>query len=1554
MALRDVIGRLVYNTEVDPSGVDTGMAALTGKVHAAMDELDREEAVLKLRADDKQLKKDFAEVEARRSKLESKATELKVTLGKAEYERQLKAVYTDLARLKMQRAEVRVRINYDRAALSKLRKDTDLLEKSFESLGRKILSARVNIGPFTLSMRQLIPILSLASTVITALVGTLGSLIGSLGEAVAGLTPLIAGFTGAALGATGLILAVKPLTGQLSEAGSALDALTKAQVQYGAGSKEARQATVAYQKVLQNLDPQARKTFSAFQELKGAFIERTDATRNNFFALSRDAIRTATTLLPTFTRRTNEFSRELRSGVGDWLEGLRSPEARNILDNIMGNFNRQLPTLLHGLGQFGTAIARILSEASNFLGGFVRGFDRVGTDFAEATEDGDKLHDTMRRLTSQAHSWFDLFGAAGRLMITVFTGGAREGQSMVDGLTDKFNEWNRSLRTLEGRKGLREFFADARDTSGQFLGILRRLLSFLFQVSRILEPITQGVLAVATAMADVVSVLLKFKPLRSTLIGVGAALGVIFAVNKVTQWITAARTAITTLRSLIGLQVAASATSTASIAAPTVATGAASAIAPAAGTSVARGLLASIGRALPIAGAAVGIGSILGSVIEKDSDAALKKAGGAAAGAVVGGILGTAIPIPGVGTVGGALVGGGIGSLVGGLFGGDEEEEESNRFVSNTRRASRALRGLRESQQELRRARERDKNASERIQNAEQHLIAVRRKYGRNSDEATAAERRLTRAKRAGERASDNAKEKERLVGIERKVTREELKRNIQSLHRSVGAARRERDSRAATLKQLHREKAPLRDQIVARDALREATDKVTRRQGKLNSLLKDSEQLIGKKFVKAFGGASEATKNYNKQMRALSGEADHTSKRVDKLRAAAQRLNERGSDSFTSFKDAGIRGLDKLGISTNAALRALGLDDVNFGVVGRSGRSPGLRRQYGGEVPRAQQGMSIVPGHGSGDKVDLHARVEPREGVFVMNRNAMGALAEWNSMFPRFAKGGGMKGSAPGISRFAQDIIGRFGGYWSGARPGDDGYHGQGLAADIVPGDWKGASAAVNRAGRSLLEGIYNPGVFGGSAVSWEAGQRVGPEHWGADWGGHQDHIHAALSGSVKLMAAELKRILITGPKGAMRSTAQGAVDTAWKGAKRYLNRKTRFSGEPSAGVGIGQARIASLWRQVHGRFGNSRLMSAIAMAESAGNPAAHGPPDGRGLYQIEWPVWGDSVSRFGNPYNAVANTKMAGHVLRNHSTGLGAWVAYTNGSYQQFLQKGGPLKHLKGGGFLGGGGGAGSGGREAQGRSRSPLTVGKSTFKPFSTPWNWERRQKPRFKRIDERQADLREKIDIATRKASFSSSHWGDEVSPVERKRLIRLNKTLLSSLQRERRQARRIFRGWKKELYDKDTPRANRDWIKQHLGGLRGRLEEIQGRTGRGGEIFDVKEVLAGLRGDQADAANERALQQTAFGQARYDLYRTFGGNFSPLGGVLTPPNPQTSSASLGAPSLPFTGGGSGGGATTGGGGASKTTNNTVNNYYATQPEDPHTWSRSMEFELGAMG
>ena len=90
---------------------------------------------------------------------------------------------------------------------------------------------------------------------------------------------------------------------------------------------------------------------------------------------------------------------------------------------------------------------------------------------------------------------------------------------------------------------------------------------------------------------------------------------------------------------------------------------------------------------------------------------------------------------------------------------------------------------------------------------------------------------------------------------------------------------------------------------------------------------------------------------------------------------------------------------------------------------------------------------------------------------------------------------------------------------------------------------------------------------------------------------------------------------------------------------------------------------QLTTLWTGAGGPAPVAPLMAAIALAESSGDPGAENPSSGAcGLWQIHPAEPGCK--------DPQQNAQMA---VRKYGTqGLGAWEAYTNGSYQKFLPAG------------------------------------------------------------------------------------------------------------------------------------------------------------------------------------------------------------------------------------------------------------------------------------------
>lgn len=199
---------------------------------------------------------------------------------------------------------------------------------------------------------------------------------------------------------------------------------------------------------------------------------------------------------------------------------------------------------------------------------------------------------------------------------------------------------------------------------------------------------------------------------------------------------------------------------------------------------------------------------------------------------------------------------------------------------------------------------------------------------------------------------------------------------------------------------------------------------------------------------------------------------------------------------------------------------------------------------------------------------------------------------------------------------------------------------------------------------------------------------------------GGHSDHVHigffpggpsgaSAVRGLMGGMGG-FKRVRSrkSGVGGAPGGVADAAMGAMARGLNIRLSQKAGMSMRPGmprfsgGGGALGAAQLEQLARGAH--MANPHLMAAIGMAESGGNPSVTNSIGARGLWQIipsTASAFGLNYGRLTDPaYNAFGASKVL------QSQGLGAWEAYTNGAYRQYMATGGRIPEF--GGWFGSGG--------------------------------------------------------------------------------------------------------------------------------------------------------------------------------------------------------------------------------------------------------------------------
>lgn len=189
----------------------------------------------------------------------------------------------------------------------------------------------------------------------------------------------------------------------------------------------------------------------------------------------------------------------------------------------------------------------------------------------------------------------------------------------------------------------------------------------------------------------------------------------------------------------------------------------------------------------------------------------------------------------------------------------------------------------------------------------------------------------------------------------------------------------------------------------------------------------------------------------------------------------------------------------------------------------------------------------------------------------------------------------------------------------------------------------------------------------------------------------GHFDHLHVAMGGGAggalggggAAAMARLKRVMWDGPGGALGKVGQRGLDAVLAGAQSRLDGiGASMGGELGMETGVGggatsaggrfdRSALEALWKQAGGDPSVARLMAAIALAESSGNPSVTNSIGARGL----WQVIPSTARAFGFDHRLLTdpllNAKAA--VAIHRGQGLGAWEAYTRGMHAKFMSRGG-----------------------------------------------------------------------------------------------------------------------------------------------------------------------------------------------------------------------------------------------------------------------------------------
>jgi hypothetical protein len=325
--------------------------------------------------------------------------------------------------------------------------------------------------------------------------------------------------------------------------------------------------------------------------------------------------------------------------------------------------------------------------------------------------------------------------------------------------------------------------------------------------------------------------------------------------------------------------------------------------------------------------------------------------------------------------------------------------------------------------------------------------------------------------------------------------------------------------------------------------------------------------------FRRKVGQEGERTrKAFRSQLDLLPGVAERSGRgvlrqmlpRLDSLKEQGGKKGDafagRVGGSFKGLVRTATTALDTLGFNVREMLRTLGGPVPKFNLRKALQSLPELEplpgEQRGGQIKPARFATgglaTVVPGSSTGDRHLLSlngrpvAKVESKEGIFVGNRNLMGALHQANAEVPRFQKGGqlgpepqiaGPAGALHSLGQMAikkvyegaKDFLdkhGRSGGYFSGGKGSVVRRMGR-----ILFGRGLDLEATAGIAGNSYQESDWNPlamepGTDNGGLFGFTAGEKsmaalrafaAKVKHPWSDVGTQVSFMLTSLSGSLK-----------------------------------------------------------------------------------------------------------------------------------------------------------------------------------------------------------------------------------------------------------------------------------------------------------------------------------------------------------------------------------------------------------------------------------------------------
>jgi murein DD-endopeptidase MepM/ murein hydrolase activator NlpD len=267
-----------------------------------------------------------------------------------------------------------------------------------------------------------------------------------------------------------------------------------------ATQKEGAAATDANQK-LGELSATERRLvvdFKAFvDQLTKIFKPATDAI---FGSVDR-GLRLITPLVGRYKDQFGAIGQAIADVVDAAGKSLTGPGWVHALDSFVATAQRIVKPIADSVGSVLVILRNIAVATQPLVVELARNISSALGGLADKTKDPAKVRDVIKGLVDQTKSWLGFMSAVAKLIFTIFSGGARQGQGLLDQITGIVRKWTAFLETEEGQRKMREFFKDSIEMTKKIAGFLSDVLTAFYKVGDYLLKHTGMIKAAALAWA---------------------------------------------------------------------------------------------------------------------------------------------------------------------------------------------------------------------------------------------------------------------------------------------------------------------------------------------------------------------------------------------------------------------------------------------------------------------------------------------------------------------------------------------------------------------------------------------------------------------------------------------------------------------------------------------------------------------------------------------------------------------------------------------------------------------------------------------------------------------------------------------------------------------------------------------------------------------------------------------------------------------------------------------------------------------------------------------